>query len=397
MGAKESVPVTPAVGINPYPADLKRVNPANPVRIPKKVTLPVEQLEIANVYENPLKYIGALKEVDTVDNIKLLPLVTLPDEVTGNPQIDKEIKLLRTTYPIREFKKYLATNFISILTKFLKLYGKGINIDVDICGEPLRVIQGIYFKTKSSEEPNTYVIADSGVDEIERLIKRTLVDKNDLLDFKKKGSDLKSVTIDTSVYDIIDKFMNDRKTEERLNRIKKEFYSCKNQYYIIQVGTFPLISDTGHANAIILDRVNKRAIYIEPQFYGITNEELKTKSEILGKFQKTIIEKILSLLDIPNYETVLPVTAYPQSIAADKNCLYWTFLITVTYLMNLNVKSTDEISKAIIKKYPSKTELVDYIISFTTILFSIVISLNLLKKGARRKTKRRKTKRRPKT
>jgi len=140
---------------------------------------------------------------------------------------------------------------------------------------------------------------------------------------------------------------------------------------------------TGHQNLIILDKVNKQVIYIEPQYYGNTTKVGKR----LTDEQNKRLDRLLQEFGIPEYQRVLPVTVYPQSIAYDENCMFWTFLITVTFLMNPSVRNPDLIAQAIIKKYPTQQTLIEYIEGFRAILGKMITIIP--PEGGKRKRTRR--------
>lgn len=168
--------------------------------------------------------------------------------------------------------------------------------------------------------------------------------------------------------------------------IKDEFQQCNYLQYFIPLATFQLYDPVGHSNLLLFNKDDRRVTWIEPEY----SEDIQSKPLIT----QTIINLLKYLeLNPTEYNLDLPTKQCPQAITLDDNCMFWTFLLTMHLI--LNPKSTiDEVSSAMIKKYPTKELLSNYIENFKGFIYEKFI---LGQGGKRRRTIRRKPKNRKRT
>ncbi len=354
---------------------------------------------------NPVSLIKLFGETEKVDGINILPLVTrkklqdIYNQVyiaystkSNIDQIERrgmwndfldESELSSSDLAIA-LRISMAPVYAKLLILFLKVFKNNIQADLSsACSEILEVIESI-FVYRALHEDN---IVSYRIINPEKFSQKIIHLKSLLLN----DNDLETL-ITTKLPDITQQnkqsFINYVKTDDldntkkQLKAIKQEFLACKNQYYMIPYA-IKRLTYMGHQNLIILDKVNKQVIYIEPQYYGNTT---KVGKEVTDEQNKRL-DRLLQEFGIPEYQKVLPVTLYPQSIADDENCMFWTFLITVTFLMNPSVRNPDIIAQAIVKKYPTKQTLVEYIEGFRSILGKMITIIP--PEGGKRKRTRR--------
>lgn len=341
---------------------------------------------------NPTKLLELFNELDTVStskgNVNILPKVD--ESIMLN--VNKEYKAEDIS---GQLKRGLSPFYAKVLVLFLKVFKKNLRVDISsLCSENLEFVEEIYLvKSDTMDYKFRYKIANvskllgEGMDlKYIQHYYETIIKQEDLTVFLQKFPDI--VEEDKkNISEEITPWIN--ATQASLKNIKEEFAKCTNQYYIIPFVTKRLINN-GHQNLIILDKLHEHAIYIEPQYYGTTNPHGQYISELENKRLNIILKE----LGIPEYQKILPITPYPQSITEDVNCMFWTFLITVTFLLNPGVESPDTIAQAINKKYPDKESLIKYIESFRTILGKFFNSFTSRGKGGK---KRRRTYRKRKS
>lgn len=282
-----------------------------------------------------------------MDNVKIMEF---PD---NNPLTDDEESVLRL---------YLTLNLHEQIKKILKLYA--INDDtISFCSEGLSFPRIIYFdKTRK-------LTSSTNPDKIGFELKNA-VDKKNFKEFLEK-SDIKEDPTNVEGVQFLNNFYSNN-----FDLIKQEFKTCKYLQYFIPLAIFNVYSSTGHQNLLLFNKVDKRVTWIEPQYNSNISERYK-------KLVEDVIVKILKFLEINPSEYTIdsPTKECPQSITMDKNCMFWTLLLTITLIDN--PKSTiDEVSSAILKKYPTKEVLSKYIENFKVILNGTV--------GGKRHTRRRK-------
>ena len=111
------------------------------------------------------------------------------------------------------------------------------------------------------------------------------------------------------------------------------------------------------------------------KFLGYKNEDLD-KSEydvtIPTKFEKQSIKP---------YEIITPTKTCPQIIADDRNCMFWTMLLTLHCVLNPHIKTIDEISTKLLKKYPDKDTLGKYMNEFKFQTYGMVYHYEKSKEG----------------
>lgn len=353
----------------------KYSNPANPVRKTQKkldISSDVNKFNLSKINDeyifheiNPLNVIKDVVQTELVDGIQILKF---------NERVEKgELSKIMVDEDVR---RHLQKNYSKILLSFLK---NARNISVDsksLCGEPIEFITGFNMMFQPGDQPKIIGLYFSNKD-VPNAVRGTIGGNNDgsvffdVDDFQKLRPKFfnPDMYISPEKYDetvfLITNIFNQLGNTRKFENLRNEFSKCKNPYYVIPIQYYHSYGNNagsgGHQNLLLLDKLNEAAIYIEPQFYG--NIERETSKKDLIRIHNTI-DRILKELNIPEYKHVIPVTPYPQSIVGDTNCMFWTFLITVTYIINTKSISPDQIASAIIKKYPTKEELIDYIEGF---------------------------------
>lgn len=318
--------------------------------------------------DNPNMLIELISNLDKVETSK--------GEINIIPKVDiRTIKRIDTTYKNEDIsdslKKFLNPMYSKILVLFLKSFKNSLRVESStLCSEDLRLIVDIFIDETNLGFYKYYSIKQitfeqlKGIVPLDKTSKRyreVIFTDNDVQMFVNK---LPNITESNKQKLIKEISVYTSKTNLSLKNIKEEFLKCTSQYYIIPLSLSRLYTG-GHKTLIILDKFNKNAMFIEPRYYATNDTNL---SEIMNKQENDILDKILNEIEISEYQKILPITPFPQSIAGDKNCMFWTFLITVTFLLNPGAKDPNVIAEAIIKKYPTKEELIDYIVSFRTIV-----------------------------
>jgi hypothetical protein len=297
----------------------------------------------------------------SVNDVKLF---IFPDEPPLTKTQDSRLRL------------YYNQNFHTAIIKLLKQQVPD-NKTVSYCSQPLSFPRILYVdKTKT--------LTDSkNPEKIQYALKNAISTKEQLRDFLKKSNimDNPSVTEGKSYIMALD--------ENDFNSIKIEFQECTNLQYFIPLTTFPIYNNFGHQNLLLFNKDDKRVTWIEPQY-----EDAKFEGDKI--LIKDIIIKLLKFLELnpSEYTLDLPSKQCPQSITLDDNCMFWTLMLSM-FLM-LNPKSTiDEVSSAILEKFPTKELLSKFIENFK------VGAYNLMEleggKRKRRRTIRRKPKNRKRT
>lgn len=351
---------------------------------------PVQEKE--KYYSNPLVVLQSLNELDNAYGIDLLPYIDETKQKQINPYNNDAKKTAEEQ--ASNIRQQLAPIYAKILILFLKTYKKSLRIDLtSLCSEQLRVLEEIYFIKIDNQFSRLYNYSNK-YEKPNSKYRHMFLNESDIEVFSNEYPDTSydSPTVKSQIIESIRKYTS--KTVKQINQIKKEFESCKNQYYIIPYATLRLYTP-GHQNLIILDKVNKRVIYIEPQYYG----SIEKRGQDMTDEEQDRVNRILQELGLTDYTKVLPVIEYPQSIANDKNCMFWTFLITVTFLLNPQATNPDQIAAAIIKKYPDRDSLVKYIEGFRFVLgkFTEVPASYMQRGSKRRKTYRKKKSKKSKT
>jgi hypothetical protein len=366
---------------------------------------PTPKSSVVKNYINPVFFINELKKYDNVDGINLFPKIDIDNyilDTIGENSAAEEflMKLKGIDESSESLRTLLQKDYQSIIIEFLKAF-KDVRVNLDICGENVKYINVVYAGLDSENRLSIIDITQtkpSNVREhLAHIIKPEDIDV--YLNEVKQSASKSNIVVSPTFEETLRKKVETLDNSNKINQIKRELTECTSQYYLIPVGSFPLITRSGHSNLMIVNKQNKQVFYIEPQFYGTDTETLKQKSSRVFSLQKGFIVKILNLLELYGYKVVYPVTAYPQSIANDRNCLFWTFLITCLFLINPQVERPDDIAKAILKKYPLKEDLVEYIETFKNIVYIIHDSIQSLKTGGktRRSKKNRKTLKRVKS
>lgn len=363
--------------------------------IPKHTPIQTRSIEKPKeqYYSNPLVALQAFNQLDAVDGINLLPY------------IDREVRLNLNMYgnysksideELHELKIGLAPLYAKILILFLKTFKKNLRIDLaSLCSEILEILEVIFLEKTYTNKIFRYAAFKSSNERPKNTLRYDglFMNDSDVEKFSNTYPDTAYVDLANKqdIINTISKYIP--RTRSQLKQIKEEFSRCKNQYYIIPYATKRLAT-SGHQNLIILDKLNQHVIYIEPAYYANTE---------FGKYMTSVekyrVDRILEELELTNYTKILPVTPYPQSIAEDKNCMFWTFLITVTFLLNPQAKTPDEVANAIIKKYPDQQSLIKYIEGFRLVLSKFIeVPMSAIQTGSkRRKTYRKKKGRKSKT
>lgn len=397
-------------------------NPANPVRnkTQKKLNIQPENYKTTSINNelieheiNPLNVVKDIVQTELVDEVQILKF---------NEQLRNSERKLRGDYSYEISDYYtkkkdddlrinLAYNYSTILLSFLKNV-RNISVETkSVCGEVLRFITGfdMMFTNAADGTEKTVGMYYWNMD-FPNAVRGKLGGNNhvffDLNDIQQKLPGLlnpdyyiNQEKYEDTMWALSSYFNGYGNSAKVFETIRNEFSKCKNQYYLIPIQYYQkYANDTGnggHQNLLLLDKLNEAAVYIEPQFYGSYNIKIQQES---GRIHNTI-DRVLKELNIPEYKHVIPVTPYPQSIADDDNCMFWTFLITVNYIINSKSISPDKIATAIIKKYPTRKQLLEYIEGFKEKLHFYIEAMKKLKgdnvfagkRKPKRKTMRKRT------
>jgi hypothetical protein len=304
-------------------------------------------------------------EIITVDNVQLFMFPERPP--------------LR---PIHEYqlREYYQGDFHTAIIKLLtNQFPK--NETVSYCSEPLSFPKVIYVD-------KTNRLTDSkNPEKTERLLKQAISSRQQFIDYLKEKQIMDNPNVTEGKVYITALNENDFIT------MKQEFKQCTNLQYFVPLSTFRVYDEVGHQNLLLFNKDDKRVTWIEPQYENV--EYYKQTAPLITD----IVNRLLNLFELTteNYSIELPTKPCPQSVTKDDNCMFWTLMLTF-YLM-LNPKSTiDEVSSAVLKKFPTKELLSQHIQNFK------VGAYNLMNAGGgkrkRRRTRRhksvRKTKRRNK-
>jgi hypothetical protein len=365
---------------------MRQINLDNPIRYE-----PYISEEDKRWNPNILIEQSGIQKLDNVNGVNILPLINLEGINIDNTQILDDF-----------LRKNQSRNFIDNIISFLKSIKLDLRIEKSsLCGDVLRFIpEGVYFnhdskfnKLKDNEfisnlsKNNKKQLVNSWGSTRQHVGKRILIEivsETDIELLKQKINErfILLPTFEEQFYKDIKGIVSMLKAQ--LETIKKELFECSNQYYLVSLSTIVLFNNYGHQNFLIFDKVNEIVIYIDPQYYGYRTE--------IGRYltaqQNLILTKVLERLGIPEYNKVLPYTPFPQSIANDENCMFWTFLVTICFLLNPNTTSPDEIADAITTKYPDRESLLKYIESFKEILARFLLKNK--KAGKRRRRTYRK-------
>lgn len=391
----------------PTPTTKKYSNPANPTRkkLGRKLDISGFSLydgsfiddEIVRHQINPLNVVKDAVQTELVDGVQILKFSDRVEKIDVIKQsIDSTVR------------EELNNHYAKILLSFLK---NARNISVDsksLCGEELNFMTGIKMifeenndKTVPKKIVGLYSINKDFPNKLEITIGNRPNDVIfDINDFSKRFPGIMNPTkyISEEKYNetkkIISYIFNSYNNAQKFETLRNEFSKCTNPYYVIPIVYIQSFGDGegsgGHQNLLLLDKLNQAAVYIEPEFYGTSDMDIQKRQS--GRIHNTI-DRILKELNIPEYKHVIPVTPYPQSITDDTNCMFWTFLITVNYIVNTKSISPDQIANAIIKKYPTREQLLEYIEGFKEKLYFYVRSMQKLKGistfAGRRKIKRK--------
>jgi hypothetical protein len=341
------------------------------------------------IIQNPISNVIDLSDsnkIEVINGVKLLK-ASESGSIANYKILDNEARRIMQKY----YKELLLT--------FLKF----MNTETfQICGEELNFYNTQHFIVKESSQKVIgflYEYPSWKEDSDLTVIPVTNKQLYSVADFDKIKSNLGEY-IDNDVFEKMKNYVNRSFSANKhmkgdvFQKINQERSVCKNRYYVIPVSYGPMGTPPphmSHQNLLILDKFNKQAIIIEPQFYGYINQiTIDERSNYLIPTYLGLLDR-LNLLD---YNIVIPVTTYPQAIAEDTNCMFWTFLITVTYFLNSGEVPLDKISSTIIKKYSSKEALIEYIERFKGSLLDYLLAFEKIKTAGNR---RRKTVRRSKT
>lgn len=326
-------------------------------------------------YINPLTFIQLFKNYDISNGIKLFPMIERP-AVEGPARYSDEkqfFEKLLSKYETDEpvFKQDINRSFSHILVDFLRYFMK-VPLEAT-CSESLRYVSSIAILSINSN--GEFVLEGTGSPR--QTVYTAIITPDDIDEYIKKKYSTPSFPLLRFQSDLKEKllleykFLQDNATVSQIEAIQLELEVCGSKYYILELGDYRAIDKGAHSNLIIIDRTDKKIFYIEPQFYGTDNDTFRQTMLNYVERKKLFFKKFLKLVDIEDYTVIYPVSAAPQSIAEDRNCLFWTFLITCVFLLNPEVTSIDKISTAIIQKYPTKEKLLEYIDNFKFMLYTI--------------------------
>jgi hypothetical protein len=123
---------------------------------------------------------------------------------------------------------------------------------------------------------------------------------------------------------------------------------------------------SSHANHLLIDLATKKYMLIEPQM-PVYDHTKKMSEQFLIWAHYRILDRLGDDLIKPvfgdEFESVeVARRSCPQSIVRDKNCIWWSFMLTYLYISNMETTDINYIGKKIVSKYGA--ELPDLMNSF---------------------------------
>lgn len=301
--------------------------------------------------------------------------------IVNNVKIFKfPTKPLITTEQDEDLRSDLTYGFSRMFSNFLK---KNINMSEEdkqkfnICTESLKIPLFMFY------DPTTKALKT--FDEKKKLTSYAF--KNPIFSAKKIVEKLKqnNFILDKPQSDLGENYFEEKFVTNSLFLLKEEFKDCNYFQYFIPLVVFNIDSKVSHQNLLLINKNDQVVTWIEPQF----------DSKIIGTERVTLIRNTINtLLDFliqdkkirQEYQIDYPAKICPQAITLDKNCMFWSFLLAMELVINNN-STIDEVSEAMLKKFPDKKSLSEYMNNF-----KVYVSEFAKDGGKRRKTIRRKVK-----
>jgi hypothetical protein len=296
---------------------------------------------------------------DVKSRIKLLEI----DEITG-PDVNED-----------QVKEILRKNYNKIINFMISdVTGQ----ELDTCSQELSFIKAFHLNNKneiSTESSETRKVLTGPIifkDEFNEILLKNKIILNDPALIKK--------------YDTMFEF-----NKASLTVMKDEFnFRCKNIQYFVPLSIYEAYNPIGHRNLLIFNKEEKVVTWIEPNYSeDITPQKIKDITAII----KFLIGEFIDTL-VYEYSIDMPSKVCPQTIAYDRNCTFWTLLLTVTLILNKN-STIDEVSSAILTCYDTKEKLGEFMVKFKKFIIELATDHNLIQSaGKRKKTKKSKSKNR---
>lgn len=167
----------------------------------------------------------------------------------------------------------------------------------------------------------------------------------------------------------ISKSFQEQKTTV-LDSVSKSLNACTKRYFILSARIVPIGNYVGHQTILLFDREKKECVIIEPKFPLKSVVNLyKQLLERLGKDKE--------------YALVEPSEQCVQTIAKDRNCMYWSLLLVTKYIQG-SFPTIDAVSRTIFAGKPSAESLRAMIETFKYELFHKNGPSSPLAKGGKR-------------
>lgn len=185
-----------------------------------------------------------------------------------------------------------------------------------------------------------------------------------------------------------------REFPTRIEQIKKEFQECPVPYYVlfVKVVAYRYGVANAHANILILNKAKGTLTWIDPE---IRDETADAVSYL--QTRKKAFLRLTDIIGLKSPRIFLPAADIcPQIFTGDVNCLYWSLLTILLFILNPRFTRQDDLYAYFYTaagfRLPdgfnvSSEKLLRYIENFKA-------SLLLAPEGGRRKTQRRKHRRR---
>lgn len=276
----------------------------------------------------------------------------------------------------KEIRNKLDSEFNKVVSNFLSKITNNENLILS-CSEELRTPYVIFVN-----ENNELAEEFSSIKEI--FLTNPNLDRKSFEEFLQSNN----IKIGEESNTELGKALLNQFNLNNLNLLKQEFDKCTYFQYFIPLVTFNMYSNTSHQNLLIFNKNEHVITWIEPQFSG---DKLNNNRIILIKNTINSIKNFLitDKIERNKYQIDIPSKPCPQSITLDKNCMFWTLLLTIILIENPNA-TIDEVSEAVLTKYPTANELAVFMRNFKSLLSSIMIGGKKQKKTKRRNLKKRK-------
>lgn len=284
-------------------------------------------------------------------------------------------------------KRVLNRYYTQVLLDALKILHKGINFDK--CGETIKI--PYFIKYLEVDGKKTIVTPETSDNKNAKalLLKKPIFTKNSLI----RTLEANNINIDESLFKTSsflryldrDNYENNETNETSITNIGNEYAKCKYFQYFIPLGIFGVYDPSGHSNLLLFNKSKKIVTWIEPKYDPDDTLYVSTKELIINTiryilrealnrsaFNETgkIMDSDLLQDEVDKFSIDVPRQICPQAIAKDKNCMFWTFLLTLTLVENPDA-TIDDVSSSYLKKYRKAVDLSRLMNNFKGFLFDL--------------------------